>query len=139
MKVNESLSILLWLNKGKASQDGKVPIWVRLTVNGKRSSFSLGKKEERKTIIQAIDFVIEKFTQKVAKEFRAPASLTKWKTTKEKLEAFLKFQFKTNDIPLDKITYTFAEDFIDYLMLEDDIGGQTCRVDHLHRQGLTPL
>ncbi|RCH54149.1 site-specific integrase [Mucilaginibacter hurinus] len=44
MKVNEDLSILFWLNRQKASKDGLVPIWVRITINGKRDGFSSGKK-----------------------------------------------------------------------------------------------
>jgi len=45
MKVNQNLSILFWINKTKMS-DGQAPIWARLTINGKRSQFSLGKKVE---------------------------------------------------------------------------------------------
>lgn len=44
MKVNEDLSILFWFNRQKASKDGQVPIWVRITVNGDRDGFSSGKK-----------------------------------------------------------------------------------------------
>ncbi|WP_291122388.1 site-specific integrase, partial [Flavobacterium sp. UBA6046] len=44
MKVNEDLSILFWLNRQKASKDGQVPIWVRITINGNRDGFSSGKK-----------------------------------------------------------------------------------------------
>jgi len=44
MKVNEDLSILFWLNRQKASKDGLVPIWVRITINGDRDGFSSGKK-----------------------------------------------------------------------------------------------
>ncbi|MEB0262672.1 site-specific integrase [Mucilaginibacter sp. 10I4] len=44
MKVNEDLSILFWLNRQKASKDGLVPIWVRITINGNRDGFSSGKK-----------------------------------------------------------------------------------------------
>lgn len=40
MKVNEDLSILFLLNHQKDSKDGLVPIWVRITVNGKRDGFS---------------------------------------------------------------------------------------------------
>jgi site-specific recombinase XerD len=44
MKVNEDLSILFWLKRLKASKDGLVPIYVRITVKGDRIDFSSGKK-----------------------------------------------------------------------------------------------
>ena len=44
MKVNEDLSILFWLWRQKASKDGNVPIYVRITVKGNRDGFSSGKK-----------------------------------------------------------------------------------------------
>lgn len=44
MKVNQKLSILLMLEKSKASKDGKAPITVRLTVDSKRAELSLGIK-----------------------------------------------------------------------------------------------
>jgi len=39
MKVNEKLSILLILEKSKASKDGKMPITIRLTIDSKEQSY----------------------------------------------------------------------------------------------------
>jgi hypothetical protein len=44
MKVNEDLSILFWTWRQKASNDGRAPIYVRITVKGDRDGFSSGKK-----------------------------------------------------------------------------------------------
>lgn len=44
MKVNEDLSILFWLKREKATKEGLVPIYVRVTVKGDRDNFSSGKK-----------------------------------------------------------------------------------------------
>jgi hypothetical protein len=44
MKVNQELSILFWLWKAKQTNDGFVPIYVRITLNGLRDQFSSGKK-----------------------------------------------------------------------------------------------
>lgn len=44
MKVNENLSILFYLNTPKKTKDGLAPIYVRITVNGKKDEFSSGKK-----------------------------------------------------------------------------------------------
>ncbi len=45
MKVNQDMSILFMIIRTKM-YEGKAPVWARLTVNGKRSQFSLGKKIE---------------------------------------------------------------------------------------------
>lgn len=44
MKINEDLSIIFWLKREKASKDGMVPIYVRVTVNGQKDGFASGKK-----------------------------------------------------------------------------------------------
>jgi site-specific recombinase XerD len=44
MKINEDLSIIFWLKREKASKDGMVPIYVRITVNGKKDNFASGKR-----------------------------------------------------------------------------------------------
>jgi site-specific recombinase XerD len=44
MKVNQNLSILFWVWKDKIDELGKAPIYVRLTIDGMRSQFSLGLK-----------------------------------------------------------------------------------------------
>ncbi|MBI2270805.1 MAG: site-specific integrase, partial [Bacteroidetes bacterium] len=46
MKLNQNLSILFWLFKAKQSADGKMPIYVRLTIESRRAQFSLGRKIE---------------------------------------------------------------------------------------------
>ena len=87
----------------------------------------LGKKplEEEKpksiSLIEATDFTIGKIEKKDEKKIRAKATLTKWKTTKDKILQFLEFSDKIQDMPLDKMTYSFAEDFLDFLMLEQDL------------------
>ena len=82
-------------------------------------------KEKSKTLIEVTDFVIERFTKKVQKEKRSAETLKKWITTKEKLKAFIKFNYDVNDLPLSKITYAFAEDMHDYLTLEIGIESNT--------------
>lgn len=41
-----TFSILFYLKRSKASSDGKVPIYLRITVNGKRSELSINRKVE---------------------------------------------------------------------------------------------
>jgi hypothetical protein len=44
MKTSKSFSVLFWTNKAKADNNGLVPLYVRVTVEGKRAEISLKKK-----------------------------------------------------------------------------------------------
>lgn len=79
------------------------------------------KPKESKMLSETIDFMIEKMDRKVKKGKLAKSTLSKWKTTKKKLTEFLAFEYKLQDIALDKIVYAFAEDFADFLMLEQGL------------------
>ena len=186
MKINEKLSILVMLEKSKLTSDGKAPIFIRLTVEGKRAELSLGQKvalanwnmeagqvkgssqeariinnnidmakiklrqhydllsmnndfvsaamvkqayqgktEKCKGLLEVVGFAIEKIEKKVEHGNRAKATLTKWNTTKDKAKAFIKHAYKSDDLPLNKLTLSFAEDFIDFLMLEHHIESNT--------------
>jgi hypothetical protein len=46
MKINQNTSILFWLFKAKQSEDGKAPIYCRITIEGRRTEFSTGKKTD---------------------------------------------------------------------------------------------
>ncbi|MFA6151558.1 MAG: phage integrase SAM-like domain and Arm DNA-binding domain-containing protein [Chitinophagaceae bacterium] len=82
-----------------------------------------GKKsaDDQKTLLQTIDFVINRMEKKVDAGFRARPTLVKWKSTKDKVSIFLKKEYNVCDVTLDKITYSFAEDFSDFLMLEQGL------------------
>ena len=43
MTTQHTFSILFWLNKSK-TKDGQAPIWVRITVDGKRKEVSVKRK-----------------------------------------------------------------------------------------------
>ena len=58
------------------------------------------------------------FTQKVKSGNRAIATLAKFDTTYAKVEAFIKFHYKVNDIPLKNIKPSFVDDFEHYLMVK---------------------
>jgi integrase len=44
MNLNQTFSILFWLNKAKANSKGLVPIWARITIDGKRAECSVKKQ-----------------------------------------------------------------------------------------------
>jgi site-specific recombinase XerD len=186
MKINERVSLLVMLEKSRLTTDGKAPIFIRLTVDGKRAEMSLGqkvhqknwnqetgyvrgasiearlinnaidaatlkvrqlydqlcinedyvsanmvkqgyqgKREREKTLMEVIDFVIDRVKLKVAGDKRSPATLTKWNTAKDKVVSFLQSEYKAKDIPLSKVKMSFAEDFVDYLTLKEHIGNNT--------------
>jgi hypothetical protein len=72
-----------------------------VTVEMLRDAYQ-GKTEEAKTLLYAIDFVIERFEKKVEKQYRSLASLKKWRTIRAKTEDFIKHQYNAKDIRLDK-------------------------------------
>jgi integrase len=44
MNLNQTFSILFWLNRAKANSKGLVPIWARITIDGKRAECSVKKQ-----------------------------------------------------------------------------------------------
>jgi integrase len=44
MNLNQTFAILFWLKKTKMNKQGLAPIWVRITVDGKRAEFSTQKQ-----------------------------------------------------------------------------------------------
>jgi len=80
---------------------------------------------EKKTFVQAVDFEIGRLKEKSLKGLRAKSTITKWNTTKTKLQAFLNYKFRKADIPLEQIKPNFAEDMLHYFMVEDDLDQNT--------------
>ncbi|MBS0027677.1 tyrosine-type recombinase/integrase [Chitinophaga sp. 22321] len=85
----------------------------------------LGVQQQKKTLLQVIDFHNTQFAEKVAAGKRAKASLTKWITTKDKLTQFLKSTFNTSDYPLYKIDFAFGEDLHHFLTAIQCLGDNT--------------
>ncbi len=44
MKNTQKLSVLFWLFRAKASKDGPIPVYYRITIDGLSKDFSLGYK-----------------------------------------------------------------------------------------------
>ncbi len=44
MNLNQTFSVLFWLNKSKVNKKGLIPIWVRITVDGKRAECSVKRQ-----------------------------------------------------------------------------------------------
>jgi integrase len=52
MNLNQTFSILFWINRSKANSKGLVPVWARITVDGKRAECSV-KKQIQSTLWDA--------------------------------------------------------------------------------------
>jgi len=198
MKVNENLSVLFLLEKSKMSSDGNAPLWVRVTVNGSRSEFSLGKKvppahwdqhseqvvgaaankelsivnkliaqartkletqyfflanqhthvtgdmlkkaykgslQEKvepakpaeRTLCQVANYKYSIFARQVKMGLRSSSTLKRWHCTKKKIRHFLHFKFGKWDMPLSTFHYSHAQDFMNYLTLQEGIEENTAR------------
>lgn len=95
-----------------------------VTPNMLKNAF-LGIGKEQKTILQVADFHYQKFEEKVKNKKRADGTLKKWETTRDKIAAFIKHEFKLSDLPLQRIEATFAEDFFDFLTIKQKLKDNT--------------
>ena len=44
MKVKQNLSILIWAKSSRTNKQGLIPVYARITIDGKRAEISLNKK-----------------------------------------------------------------------------------------------
>lgn len=63
MNLNQTFSILFWLNKAKMNKQGLIPIWIRITVDGKRAECSTQKQIHPKFWDAENNKVIDKFSE----------------------------------------------------------------------------
>ncbi|WP_262496273.1 site-specific integrase [Chitinophaga caeni] len=90
-----------------------------------KTAFQGKKPVESKNLLETLDSMIDKLTRKVDKGKRAKGTLSRRNTTKSKVQDFLSSEYKRKDVPLDQIVYAFAEDFADFLMLEQGLENNT--------------
>lgn len=170
-----TFSLLFYLQRNKVTKDGKAPIYLRITVNGKRSQISThrkiiaskwnseagrvnGTKTEIRELNQYLDFIrhkIYRIQQKLENENRrvtslaikniylgkeenhkmllkifedhntqveklvgkdfAPGTLERYKTAKKHVEAYIKLEYKIDDIPVGEVDHKFIVGFEYYL------------------------
>lgn len=192
MKIAPKLSVIFLIEKSETSSDGLAPIYMRLTIEGKRREISLGtrinplhwdirkgrvstkskdaakvnsilvqtlaliekhylllsvkyksvsaemlKKAYQgkfiadnsfeqdvipgKTILEAFDIYIARYTEKVKCKKRSERTLQKWNTVRIKTKEFLLSVFKQNDLPLKSVKTPYLEDFYHYLITKDKL------------------
>jgi len=70
------------------------------------------------TLLQAADLLISDFSKMVAKGLRSKETLKQWRSTRNKIEEFLIFEYSCKDLDLPEIEYSFATKFYNYLTIE---------------------
>ena len=63
MNFNQTFSILFWLNKAKMNKQGLIPIWIRITVDGRRAECSTQKQIHLKFWDAESNKVLDKFSE----------------------------------------------------------------------------
>ena len=181
----QTFSLLFFLQKNKISQDGRAPIYMRITVNGKRSQISIGRKievskwnkqagkvigrtaefrdlnryldnirnkvysiqekllrnneditalkikniyqgkgDKKKMLLKIFEDHNNQMAKLVGKEY-APGTLERYKTAKSHLSEFIKFEYKSEDIPVSGIDNKFINGFEYYLKTERNCSHNT--------------
>lgn len=181
----KTFSILFYLQRNKVSKDGKAPIYLRITVNGKRSQISIKRKisinkwnneagkvigttlevKELNRYLNSLKHKIYKIQQKllddnrritallikniftgeeeshkmllkifqdhnnqverlVGKDF-APGTLERYKTAKKHTQAYIKLEYKLDDIYIKDVNHKFINGFEYYLKTERNCSHNT--------------
>jgi site-specific recombinase XerD len=79
----------------------------------------LYKPEPKHTLMQAFKVHNDEFAEKVSKGKGTKGTLGRYERLQAKTEAYLKKKFKSADIELERIQYSFASGFFHYLLMED--------------------
>ena len=181
----KTFSILFYLQRNKVTKDGKAPIYLRITVNGKRSQISIKRKisinkwnneagtvigttlevKELNRYLNSLEHRVFKIQQKllddnrkitallikniftgkdenqkmllkifqdhnnqveklVGKDF-APRTLERYKTAKKHVQAFIKLEYKLEDINVKDVNHKFIHGFEYYLKTERNCSHNT--------------
>lgn len=71
-----------------------------------------------RTLLEVFDEHIEIFEKKVEKGLRSEGTLRHWRSTKTDVQEFIRFKFGVDDIDVKEIRFACAEEFFEYLTLE---------------------
>jgi len=94
-------------------------------------SYFLGESPEKEkekekpkpvSLMDVVNFKLERQKERADKNLLAPATITKWNTTKTKLQEFVQHKYEVDDIPLEKVNLTFADDLFHYFTVQDGLG-----------------
>jgi site-specific recombinase XerD len=84
-------------------------------------------KERVRTICQVANYKYSIFARQVKRKLRSGNTLKRWQCTKRKLRHFLQYKFGKWDVLLSAFKYAHAQDFMNYLTLQDGIEENSAR------------
>lgn len=183
-----TFSVLFWIHRQRANANGEMPIFMRVTVDGKRAEISLqryisekdwdskaqrvkpkanhsvvinnymdmargkvqsiynqltsggeeitaytikeiftgkGVKSKTKTILEAFDYHNLKLSEQVKIGKVIAKTYTRYKITRNKVEAFMQHQYKKDNMPLPEMRLQFVTEFEHYLLTIDKLQSNT--------------
>jgi site-specific recombinase XerD len=85
----------------------------------------IGKKRERRGVLEAFAFWLERLDDQVKKHKRSIATYNKYVDTKNHLGNFILHQYKVKDLYMDEVTYAFIADFEFYLSVTKKLANNT--------------
>lgn len=80
---------------------------------------------DKKTLCQVCNYKYSKFAGLVKNKKRSPNTLKRWRTTKRKIREFIKFKFKKWDIPIAIVKHSHADDFLHFLLTQQNLEENT--------------
>lgn len=174
MNERQTLSILFYLRRDKKKSDTEIPIYMRITVNGRRAEMAVhrfinpeywnnesgvprgsrneikqlneylslqrsmayqaqksliedgkpvtaigirnlvqGTSDKQHTILETFSYHNQLMKEEVGISF-SPTTLTRYETTKSHVEAFIKYQYKTDDLFLTQLNHEFVTNLEHY-------------------------
>ncbi len=87
----------------------------------KNSFLGIEEEENKKTLVQAIEYHNLKMKELVDAGQIVPKTLAKYGTTKNKIVSFLKRRFKTKDIALEELRLSFITEFEHFLLTSEKL------------------
>ncbi len=107
------------------SQHGRItPLMLKNVFNNLPVNQRKGKPKElriKRTLLGTADEVIAQFAKMVTKKLRSPHSLRQWRSTRNKIVEFLKYEYSCSDIELCDIEPSFGQRFYDYLTIHREV------------------
>src|SRR5690554_5015732 len=91
------------------------------SVDIKNKYLGIDEKPTQKTILDALDYHNTKMEDKVRIGQTAKKTYTRYVITKKKVKAFMKHQYKTNDMLLSDLRLRFATELEHYLLTQDNL------------------
>jgi site-specific recombinase XerD len=91
----------------------------------KEQYLGINHQPTHKTILEAFDYHNIKIEEQVKIGKVVPKTLTRYKITKNKVQAFMKHQYKKADMPLPELRLRFVTEFEHYLLTIDKLQSNT--------------